>query len=381
MRLRVDASRARTRTAVRVIAAVTVAMVAGLLLLNRSYLQPYDSLGGQAVLGCVFAIFAAGLGWLQVMSRYQAPDRFLARRNRRTSRDPAHPHAGRSRHRPRAVDPRRQPAPPPPLPRRGHGTRRHPRAARRPHRPADPHGWRWRSATPSASTGSSPTPSAGTCASSTAAPRTTSPAASSPASSWAPSPPPSPPSSPSRASASGWRCPPGSPSCSPWPERCCPPPPCTPKRSAGGAASNTPSAPTSTWSGSTWPPARASKGPWRRPPPAGKGRRSPRSARRSTGPRSPAKPPGPASTAWARNSASPSCASWPPPSAWPATSAPRSETPWPPRPRTLRSRGLAEIEEAANSANERMSLPVVLLVVAFIVFIGYPAVFRIIHGL
>ena len=48
---------------------------------------------------------------------------------------------------------------------------------------------------------------------------------------------------------------------------------------------------------------------------------------------------------------------------------------------TLRRRGLAEIEEAANSANERMSLPVVLLVVAFIVFIGYPAVFRIIHGL
>jgi tight adherence protein C len=48
---------------------------------------------------------------------------------------------------------------------------------------------------------------------------------------------------------------------------------------------------------------------------------------------------------------------------------------------TLRSRGLAEIEGAANSANERMSLPVVLLVVAFIVFIGYPAVFRIIHGL
>jgi tight adherence protein B len=81
MRLRVDASRARTRTAVRVIAAVTVAMVAGLLLLNRSYLQPYDSLGGQAVLGCVFATFAAGLGWLQVMSRYQAPDRFLARRH------------------------------------------------------------------------------------------------------------------------------------------------------------------------------------------------------------------------------------------------------------------------------------------------------------
>lgn len=48
---------------------------------------------------------------------------------------------------------------------------------------------------------------------------------------------------------------------------------------------------------------------------------------------------------------------------------------------TLRHRGLAEIEEAANAANERMSIPVVVLVVAFITFIGYPAVYRIMHGL
>lgn len=79
MRLRVDAARASTRTAVRVIAAVTVAMIVGLLLLNRSYLEPYNSLGGQAVLAGVFVIFAAGLTWLQLMARYQAPDRFLAR--------------------------------------------------------------------------------------------------------------------------------------------------------------------------------------------------------------------------------------------------------------------------------------------------------------
>jgi tight adherence protein C len=49
--------------------------------------------------------------------------------------------------------------------------------------------------------------------------------------------------------------------------------------------------------------------------------------------------------------------------------------------RTLRARGLAQIEESANSANEKMSLPVVLLVVSFIVLIGYPAVYRISHGL
>ena len=53
-------------------------MVAGLLVLNGSYLKPYSSVGGQAVLAIVFALFAVGLFWLQVMSRFQAPDRFLA---------------------------------------------------------------------------------------------------------------------------------------------------------------------------------------------------------------------------------------------------------------------------------------------------------------
>jgi Flp pilus assembly protein TadB len=49
--------------------------------------------------------------------------------------------------------------------------------------------------------------------------------------------------------------------------------------------------------------------------------------------------------------------------------------------RTLRVRGLGEIEEAAQSANERMSLPVIVLVVSFIVFISFPATYRIVNGL
>ncbi|MGI8753567.1 MAG: type II secretion system F family protein [Acidimicrobiales bacterium] len=80
MRLRVDANRARIRTSVRVIAAVTIAMVTALVLFNASYLQPFNSAGGQLVLAAVFAGFAGGLAWLNVMSRYQAPDRFLAPR-------------------------------------------------------------------------------------------------------------------------------------------------------------------------------------------------------------------------------------------------------------------------------------------------------------
>ncbi|MDQ6840219.1 MAG: type II secretion system protein [Actinomycetota bacterium] len=80
MRLRVDANRARIRTSVKVIASVTVAMVVALVLFNASYLRPFDSAGGQIVLAAVFAGFAGGLTWLHVMSRYQAPDRFLAQR-------------------------------------------------------------------------------------------------------------------------------------------------------------------------------------------------------------------------------------------------------------------------------------------------------------
>lgn len=47
---------------------------------------------------------------------------------------------------------------------------------------------------------------------------------------------------------------------------------------------------------------------------------------------------------------------------------------------TLRKRGLSEIQAAANSASERMAIPVVLLVIGLIVFIGYPAISRILSG-
>ncbi len=77
MRVRVDAIRARTRTAVRIITGVTVGMMSLLLLLNRSYLEPFDTAVGQATLVLIFAGFGAGLVWLSAMSRYQAPERFI----------------------------------------------------------------------------------------------------------------------------------------------------------------------------------------------------------------------------------------------------------------------------------------------------------------
>jgi Flp pilus assembly protein TadB len=49
--------------------------------------------------------------------------------------------------------------------------------------------------------------------------------------------------------------------------------------------------------------------------------------------------------------------------------------------RTLRVRALGEIEESAQAANERMSLPVILLVMSFVIFIGFPATYRVVTGL
>ncbi len=49
--------------------------------------------------------------------------------------------------------------------------------------------------------------------------------------------------------------------------------------------------------------------------------------------------------------------------------------------RAIRMRGLADAEGAAQSASERMSLPVVLLMTGFIVFLGYPAVAAVLNGL
>lgn len=48
--------------------------------------------------------------------------------------------------------------------------------------------------------------------------------------------------------------------------------------------------------------------------------------------------------------------------------------------RALRLRGLTDIEAAAQGASERMSLPVVLLMFGFIVFLGYPALAAVLEG-
>lgn len=78
MRLRVEAARSRLRTAVRVISACTLLMAVGLVVLNPSYLEVYDSALGQVVLAVVVGLWATGLWWLTKMGRFIAPERFLA---------------------------------------------------------------------------------------------------------------------------------------------------------------------------------------------------------------------------------------------------------------------------------------------------------------
>ena len=46
----------------------------------------------------------------------------------------------------------------------------------------------------------------------------------------------------------------------------------------------------------------------------------------------------------------------------------------------LRTRAMAEAEAAAESASERMALPTVMLLVGFVIFIGYPAVAAVMSG-
>ena len=82
MRLRIDAGRARTRTSVRVVTFTTVGFAALLLVLNRSYLQPYDTAVGQLVLAVVAGCFATAFWWLARASRVDADERFLAEAGR-----------------------------------------------------------------------------------------------------------------------------------------------------------------------------------------------------------------------------------------------------------------------------------------------------------
>ncbi|MDA8063816.1 MAG: pilus assembly protein TadB [Actinomycetota bacterium] len=80
MRLRVEAGRARTRTSVKVIVGATGALVAGLALVDRGYLSPYDSATGQLVLVLIGGLFVLSFVWLSRMTRPANLERILTAR-------------------------------------------------------------------------------------------------------------------------------------------------------------------------------------------------------------------------------------------------------------------------------------------------------------
>jgi Flp pilus assembly protein TadB len=49
--------------------------------------------------------------------------------------------------------------------------------------------------------------------------------------------------------------------------------------------------------------------------------------------------------------------------------------------RAMRTRALSDAERSAQAASERMSLPIVVLMAGFVVFLGYPAVMRVVQGI
>jgi len=80
MQLRVEAGRARTRTAVQIITVFTLAFAAALVVLNRGYLEPFDSPAGQFVLVLVGGCFAASFWLMDRMTRPAHVERILVRR-------------------------------------------------------------------------------------------------------------------------------------------------------------------------------------------------------------------------------------------------------------------------------------------------------------
>ncbi|NUP48411.1 MAG: type II secretion system protein [Catenulispora sp.] len=79
MRQRVMAQRSSTRRSVQIVVAVSVAVVLGLAVFNKSFVKPYGSATGQLVLLLVIGLFAAGFFWLRKLSSIETPARFLHR--------------------------------------------------------------------------------------------------------------------------------------------------------------------------------------------------------------------------------------------------------------------------------------------------------------
>ena len=79
--LRIWVSRARSRSAVRIITGTVGTFIAGLVVFNRPYLAPFASAEGIVVAFCISLSFGFAIWWLQRIAQIRTPARFLTGRN------------------------------------------------------------------------------------------------------------------------------------------------------------------------------------------------------------------------------------------------------------------------------------------------------------
>ncbi len=77
-RRRAEKGRAKAATDARIVIGTTLVMAVGLIVFNRSFLHPYDSLAGQIVLAVVGVLFAVGFRWLHKISDIPPRERVMA---------------------------------------------------------------------------------------------------------------------------------------------------------------------------------------------------------------------------------------------------------------------------------------------------------------
>ena len=79
MRRKVSAGRQGLRRGVQVVVATTIGFALFLSVFGGTYVQPYDTAGGQVALAVVLAIFAVGFGWMRRLAGSSPVMPFLAR--------------------------------------------------------------------------------------------------------------------------------------------------------------------------------------------------------------------------------------------------------------------------------------------------------------
>ena len=78
VRRKVTAQRRSTRRGAQIVVGISVGLALGLAVFNHAYVQVYDSVTGQLVLGVVTGLYAAGIVWMRALARFPVPERLLA---------------------------------------------------------------------------------------------------------------------------------------------------------------------------------------------------------------------------------------------------------------------------------------------------------------